>query len=257
MLLRPRVIPCLQLRNNSLVKTCKFQNPRYIGDPINAVKIFNEKCVDELILLDITATTDKRSPNFSLLEQIASEAFMPLAYGGGVQTLEEIKKLLGLGFEKIVINSSAVNNPKLIDEASALTGCQSIVVSIDVKKNFWGKYRVVSECGRLETKLEPVEFARNMEQLGAGEIFLTAVDREGMMNGYDLELINKVAESVSVPVVANGGAANAGDFYEALRNGKASAVAAGSMFIFYGKHKAVLITVPDEKQLIEAGVYQE
>ncbi|KYZ76421.1 imidazole glycerol phosphate synthase cyclase subunit [Anaerosporomusa subterranea] len=255
MYLRPRVIPCLLLKNNGLVKTVKFKDPRYLGDPINAVRIFNEKYVDELAILDIVATKEKRSPNLELLSRIAAEAFMPMCYGGGISTLDEVKIILGMGFEKVVINTSAVKNPMLIQEASGHFGSQSIVVSIDVKKNFFGKYRAYINCGEVATDYDPAELARKVEQLGAGEIFLNSIDKDGTMSGYDLGLIKKVSESVGIPVIACGGARNVDDLSMALHNGKADAMAAGSMFVYYGKHKAVLITFPNEEELIKAGVF--
>jgi cyclase len=248
-MLKTRVIPCLLLQGHGLVKTVQFKNPRYIGDPLNSVRIFNDKEVDELIFLDISATTEKREPNFDLVKAIASEAFMPFGYGGGVSTSEHVRKLIHLGVEKVVINSQAVENPSFIYEASCLSGSQSIVVSIDVKKTLFGKYVVMTHGGMHNTGLEPVGFAKRMQEMGAGEIFLNSIDRDGTMKGYDVDLIQRVASAVSIPVVACGGAATSHDFVLAVRDGGASAVAAGSMFVFHGKHKAVLITYPPISEL--------
>lgn len=253
-MLRPRIIPALLLKNQGLVKTVKFKNPVYIGDPINTVKIFNEKCVDELAILDINATLEGKSPQLDLIARIASEAFMPIAYGGGIHNLTDIKDILSIGVEKIVINSHAVEKPEFVTAASDMVGSQSIVVSIDVRKSIWGNYEVVTQGGKNKTGLDPVSFACRMEQAGAGELLVNAVDRDGTMDGYDIGLIQKVVQSVGIPVIACGGAASAADLGRAINEGGASAAAAGSMFVFYGKHRAVLITVPDERELIAAGV---
>ncbi|HKC64033.1 MAG TPA: AglZ/HisF2 family acetamidino modification protein, partial [Pyrinomonadaceae bacterium] len=244
-----RVIPCLLLKNEGLVKTVKFKNPKYVGDPLNAVKIFNEKEVDELIFLDITATVENRRPPLKLISQIASECFMPFCYGGGIRSVEDIAELFKLGVEKVAINSQAVENPLLIRSAAEKFGSQSIVVSIDVKKNLFGKYRVFTHGGRKATKFDPAEFAARMQEMGAGELFLNSIDRDGTMQGYDLELTKKVTESVSLPVIACGGAGRIEDFADAIKKGGASAVSAGSMFVFQGQYRAVLITYPSIKEL--------
>jgi len=248
-MLKTRVIPCLLLKNEGLVKTVKFKNPKYVGDPINAVKIFNDKEVDELIFLDITATIEHRKPPFKLISEIATECFMPFCYGGGITSVEDIAELFKLGVEKIAINSQAVENPSLIKEAAARFGNQSIVVSIDVKKNMFGKYRVFTHGGRRATKLDPVDFAVRMQEIGAGELFLNSIDRDGTREGYDLELIGKVSESVNIPIIACGGAGSLDDFADAIKRGGASAVSAGSMFVFQGQYRAVLITYPSLKEL--------
>jgi imidazole glycerol-phosphate synthase subunit HisF len=247
-MLNIRVIPCLLLRNAGLVKTVKFKKPRYIGDPINAVRIFNEKEVDELVFLDIEATSLNSGPNFELIKDIASEAFMPFAYGGGISSTDQIKQLFALGVEKIILNTAAVNTPKLIPAAVALAGSSSVVISIDIKRNFMGKYRVCLANGRKDMKLDPISHAKEMEHLGAGEILVNAIDRDGCMSGYDLDLIQKISEAVSIPVVASGGAGELRHFKECVGAG-ASAVAAGSMFVFHGRHKAVLITYPEYNEL--------
>jgi cyclase len=247
---RVRVIPALLIRNGGLVKSVKFRNHQYIGDPINAVKIFNEKEVDEIVLLDISATAEKRAPNIQRIREIASEAFMPLGYGGGITTLEEIKQLISAGVEKVILNTSALQNPKLISEGAKYVGSQSIVISMDVGKNIWGKYKVYAQNGSKNTNLEPVAFAKQMENAGAGEIFLNAIERDGTFSGYDTGLIRMVSSAVNIPVVAIGGAASVDDFAMAVRHG-ASAVSAGSMFVFQGPHRAVLISYPSQKELKE------
>ena len=249
---RPRVIPCLLLRNKGLVKTVKFKEPKYLGDPINIVRIFNDKEVDELIFLDITATVEHKKPPFKLLSEIASECFMPLGYGGGINNLEDIRTILSLGVEKVSINSHAIEDPSFITTAADQVGSQSIVVSIDVKKNFWGKYQVFTQNGRKKTGQDPLEFAVHMEQMGAGELLINSVDRDGTMQGYDLELIKQISGAVNIPVVACGGAGTVDDLAGVVNNGGASAAAAGSMFVFQGPHRAVLISYPTGKELQEA-----
>lgn len=245
-----RVIPTLLIKSTGLVKGSQFKNHKYVGDPINAVKIFNEKEVDELVFLDVSATLEGRSPNLKLLQDIASQAFMPFGYGGGIKRIEEIEALFRIGIEKVVINTAASQNIGLIKEASTLAGSQSIVVSIDVRKNILGKYQVFIQSGQINTKQDPVGYAKRMEESGAGEIILCNIDREGMGQGYDLDIINCIAGSVGIPVVASGGAGNLLDFKKAVNEG-ASAVAAGNMFVFHGKHKAVLITYPKNTELKE------
>ena len=235
-----------------LVKTIKFKNPTYLGDPINAVKIFNDKEVDELLFLDITATIEHRRPPIEFITKIAEECFMPLGYGGGIRQTEDIKQILSLGVEKVSINSYAVENPAFINAAADLVGSQSIVVSIDVKKDLLGRYKVFTHRGRKNTGLDPIEFAVEMEKRGAGEIFLNSIDRDGSMQGYDLELIKKVSEAVRVPVVACGGAANINDLSQAVKQGGASAAAAGSLFVFQGRRRAVLISYPTPTELENA-----
>lgn len=251
-MLRTRVIPCLLLRNLGLVKTVKFKDPKYLGDPINIVRIFNDKEVDELVFLDITATVENRKPPFELVERIASECFMPLCYGGGVRSLEDMKALFTLGIEKVAVNSYAVENPAFIQAAADLFGSQSVIVSIDVKRNRRGRYEVFTHSGKKATGLDPVKFAAEMEEQGAGELLLSSIDRDGTMRGYDIELIRQVSGAVSIPVVACGGAAKVQDLVAAVKQGGASAAAAGSMFVFQGPHRAVLITYPTYQELQEA-----
>jgi len=243
-----RVIPCLLLKGNGLVKTRKFKEPVYIGDPINAVRIFNEKEVDELVILDIEASLQRRPPNFELIAEIAGECFIPLCYGGGVTSYEHVKRLIRGGVEKVAINTAATRSTDVIAEAAAAYGSQAIVGAIDVRRNFFGKAYVVAASGTIDTKLTPVEHAVRLAEAGVGEIFLNAVDRDGTFSGYDLELIRSVSDAVTVPVVACGGAGKYADFTAALRHG-ASAVAAGSLFVFHGKHRAVLINYPNPAEI--------
>jgi imidazole glycerol-phosphate synthase subunit HisF len=247
---RARVIPVLLLQKGGLVKSVKFKDHKYVGDPINAVKIFNEKEVDELVILDISATTEKRGPDLVTIKEIASEAFMPLAYGGGITKLDEIKMLITAGIEKIVLNTSAYHLPNLITTGANYVGSQSIVVSIDIKKNIFGKYKVMIENGNKGISNDPVSFAKEAEMAGAGEICIQSIDRDGTFEGYDLMIIKKISEAVSIPVVALGGASSLDDFTQALKHG-ASAVAAGSMFVFQRLHRAVLISYPGQAELKE------
>lgn len=244
-----RVIPVLLLHQDGLVKTIKFKKPKYVGDPINAIKIFNEKEVDELVFLDIDASKEKRGPNFELLEQIASECFMPLAYGGGISSLDQVNRILYTGIEKVILNSTALIKPTLIDKIAKAAGNQSVVVSIDVKKNWLGKANIYSHSGLKVPKTSIVDFAREMENRGAGEIIINSVDLDGLMTGYDLDLIRQLSDAVRIPVVGCGGAGSLLDLQKAVKEGQASAVAAGSLFVFYGPHKAVLINYPSQKQL--------
>lgn len=253
-LIRTRVIPCLLLKGQGLVKTVNFTNPKYIGDPINAVKIFNDKEVHELVFLDITASTEKRSPRLDYISDIASECFMPLAYGGGIRTIKQAEDIFNRGVEKVIINSCAVKNPSFIHELADQFGSQSIVVSIDVKKNFLVNYQTYICSGTTKTRWDPVAWAQEAERLGAGEIFLNSIDRDGTMKGYDIPLIKSVTVAVSIPVIACGGAGTVEDFGKAVHYGGASAVAAGSMFVYYGKHRAVLINFPVDDEFKSAGL---
>jgi len=247
---RFRVIPCLLIQRNGLVKSVRFKDHKYVGDPINAVKIFNEKEVDEILLLDISATADRREPDFVKLQEIVSEAFMPLAYGGGITKIEEIQKLIQCGIEKVVLGSSAFNNPGLITKAAKILGSQSVAVCVDVKKNLFGKYGVYVENGAKNTKSTVLEYTKKMVDFGAGEIILQSVDRDGSFEGYDLSLIEKISKEVAIPLVAVGGAKSVEDFQQAIVHG-ASAVAAGSMFVFQRPHRAVLISYPTQQELKE------
>ncbi len=245
---RVRVIPALLIQKGGLVKSVRFKDHKYVGDPINAVKIFNEKEVDELVVLDISATAEKRPPNIRQIKEIAGEAFMPLGYGGGITSLDEIRELISAGVEKVILNTSAFNNPGLVSEGARYVGSQSVVVSIDVKKNLFGKYKVYIQNASRKTDADPVAYARRMQEAGAGEILLNAVDRDGTFGGYDVDLIRMVSESVDIPVVAIGGAATVDDLANAVKSG-ASAVSAGSMFVFQRPHRAVLISYPSQAEL--------
>jgi cyclase len=239
-----RLIPCLLLRGNGLVKTKKFKESVYIGDPVNAVRIFSEKEVDELVILDIDATIEGREPNYELIAEIAGECFMPVAYGGGIRTLAQARKLIRCGIEKVVINSASVDSTGFIREIADVFGSQAVVCSVDAKKTLFGGHRVFVKSGTIDTKLKPEDHAAALVQAGAGEIFLNSIDCDGQMQGYDIELIKKVSAIVNVPVVACGGAGTLDHMRKAMSQGGASAVAAGSMFVFYGKHSAVLINYP-------------
>lgn len=247
--LRPRIIPVLLLKNSGLYKTIKFRHPRYIGDPINAIRIFNEKEVDELIFLDISVGTSNSKINWTMLRDIASECFMPLTYGGGVESVEMIREILNIGVEKVSLNSNAVRNPLLISESAKYFGSSTIVVSIDVKKNFFGKYEVYINGGLEKTKLDPVSWAKEVEIRGAGEIMINSIDCDGLMSGYDYDLLSKVSNSVNIPVIACGGSRGMIDFKKAISESNVSAVAGGACFVYQGKHRAVLITYPSRKEI--------
>ena len=250
-MIQTRVIPCLLLRNSGLVKTVQFKDPKYLGDPINIVRIFNDKEVDEIVFLDITATTERKRPPFELLKKIASECFMPLCYGGGVADVDTMKELYNVGIEKVALNTAAVESPAVVAAASHEFGAQSVIVSIDVHKKMFGGYRVYTRGGRKDSGLDPVIHARRMEQEGAGEILLNSIDRDGTMTGYDLDLVRCVSGAVGIPVVACGGARSVADLGVVVREGGASAAAAGSIFVFQGPHRAVLISYPTQRELHE------
>lgn len=244
-----RYIPCLLLKGDGLVKTVNFKHPKYIGDPINTVRIFNEKEVDELIFLDIEATPKNKEPNYKLLAEIASECFMPLAYGGGLNNIDQVKKIFSIGLEKVIINSAAHKNAGFIGEIASIYGTQAIVGVIDVKKNFWGKNEVVSVSATQKHKYSPLEWAKELERQGVGEIMLTSVDKEGTWSGLDIELIKSITDHVDVPVIAHGGAGNIAHINQAVRNGRASAIGIGSMVVYQKKDFGVLINFPDKKAL--------
>lgn len=244
----PRVIPLLLIKEERLYKGQKFTKDVYVGDPINTIRIFNEKEVDEIIVLDIAATMDGGKPDLEYIRQMASECFMPLCYGGGITTLDEIESILRAGIEKVSLNAICFERPEIVTEAAERFGSQAVVASIDVRKKMLGQWEVRSHRAERGTQVDPVTHARKMEDLGAGEILLTSVIREGMCEGYDLDLVKAVSEAVSIPVIASGGGGSLDDFSAALKAG-ASAVSAGSFFVFYGKHRAVLITYPDREEL--------
>lgn len=244
-----RVIPVLLCNTEgSLVKTQRFKKPVYVGDPVNAVKIFNDKEVDELIFLDITASSQGRRPNIRYIQEIATEAFMPMCYGGGLQQIEDIRAVIKAGIEKVSINSALENNAELISRTADVLGSSSTVACLDVKKDFWGKYRVCVKNASRTLSIPVLDFAQQMEEKGAGELLLNSVDNDGLMNGYDLNLIQLIAPHLSIPVIACGGAGSVSHFKPAIDAG-ASAVAAGSMFVFQGKHRAVLISYPDQQAI--------
>lgn len=248
-MLKVRVIPCLLLRGRGLYKTVKFKDPKYVGDPVNAVKIFNEKEVDEIIVLDIGATTEKRGPNFDLIGDIAGECFMPLAYGGGISSMEQIRKLQRLGVEKTCLNSAAFTDRRLVHEACDVLGSSSIIAAIDVKKSFLGKPEVWINCGKTNTKTDPVRYAEELAKAGVGEILVNSIDRDGTMSGYDTDLLKRIAAAVDVSIIACGGAGSVQHMREAVEQARVPAVAAGSLFVFHGKHRAVLINYPTQADL--------
>lgn len=248
-MLSNRVIPVLLLENQGLVKTTKFKDSVYIGDPINAIKIFNDKEVDELVFLDIEASKNGREPDFNLISNFATECFMPLSYGGGIKTIEHIRRILKLGVEKVCINTRALDNPNFIKEAVKVFGSSTIIVSIDVKENLFGKYQIYNK--NTKSKIDFLSFVKTIYDNGAGEIMINAVNRDGMMLGYDLKLAKSITSIVDIPVILCGGAGKLSDFKDAVEIGGASAVAAGSFFVFHGRHKAVLITYPERNILKE------
>lgn len=245
----PRIIPVLLLKDRGLVKTTKFQQPVYVGDPINAVKIFNEKEVDELIILDISATRQQYEPRYDYLREIVSECFSPLGYGGGVRTIEHIKKIVQSGIEKVVINTACCSEPEFLKRASGDFGSSTIVAAMDIKKNIFGKYSVYTHAGTKSTGFDPVRHAVNLQQLGAGELFVNNIDLDGTMKGYDHALIRRIVDAVDIPVIVCGGAADHEDLYKAIKESGASAAAAGSIFVFQGKHRGVLITYPEYEKI--------
>ena len=244
-----RVMPCLLLRNAALVKTIQFKNPSYVGDPINAIRIYNEKEVDELVFLDITRTVESKRPQLKLLAEIASECFMPVAYGGGISLMEDVEAIFSCGIEKVVINSHAIADPSFVTRVADRYGSQAVVVSMDVKRSLFGKYEVYSHGGRKATGLDPVQHAARMEKAGAGELLLTSIDRDGTGKGFDLDLVKRVTRATRIPVVASGGAGSVADCGSAVKEGGASAVALGSMAVYHGRNRAVLINFPSREEL--------
>lgn len=244
-----RVIPVLLIHDEGLVKSVRFKNYKYVGDPINAVRIFNDKEVDEICILNISATKQKKGPDIETISQIVSEAFMPVAYGGGITTLEQAEKLFYNGVEKVVLNNAAVNNPGLITEIAKRYGSQSVVVSIDFKSSILGKSLVYTQNGNINTKISVIDFAKKIENYGAGEILLNSIEKDGTYAGYDILMLKKIYDAVNIPIIICGGAGSIHDFKNAINAG-ASAVAAGSMFIFQRPHNAVLINYPPYNELI-------
>lgn len=247
-MLTHRLIPALLLRNEGLVKTLKFKEPKYVGDPINAIHIFNEKEVDELMVLDIMASKEHREPNYALIEQFAGECFMPLAYGGGVHTVEQAKQIFALGVEKVCVQTAVLENPRLIGDLAERFGSQSVMVSVDIKKNWFGKPGVYLSAKGKMSSVPWQDTLRSLVAAGAGEVLLNVVDKDGTLSGPDLELIREASAIVEVPLIAVGGIASLADIKAAVRAG-ASAVAAGAFFVFHGPHRAVLITYPSSSEL--------
>jgi cyclase len=249
-MLRPRIIPCLLIRNGGLVKTIKFSNDKYIGDPLNAVRIFNEKEVDELIIIDIDASAMGREPNYELISKISGECSMPICYGGGIKTVEQIEKIIQLGVEKVALGSAVITTPDLISKSAKRVGSQSIVAVMDVMASCGDDqpYEIAIMNGKKLTGITPELFARKVELLGAGEILVNSIDRDGCLSGYDLNLINQVRKSVSIPITVLGGAANNRDISRLIQHYGVIGAAAGSMFVLRGKYRAVLIQYPTRKE---------
>ena len=248
-MLRPRIIPCLLIHNGGLVKTQKFASPKYVGDPLNAVKIFNEKEADELIVLDIDASRLKRDPDFGLIKSLAAECRMPLCYGGGVKTVEQVERIVGLGVEKVAVSSAATRDPSLVAKAAEVVGNQSVVVVMDVKRNWRGtKWEVRTHNATKKTGLDPVEFARKVEALGAGEVVINSVDRDGIMKGYDLDLVRPIRNSIGIPITVLGGAGSLDDIGGLISFFGTVGAAAGSFFVFKGVYRAVLISYPSRSE---------
>ena len=234
-------------KNNK--KTVNFKNPKYIGDPINAIKIFNDKEVDELVFLDIMATRQKRTPDISKISQFTSECFMPFAYGGGITTLQQIQRILKVGVEKVILNQSALKNPDFIKEAAKHFGSSTIIVAVDIKKDLWGNYKVYDHVKKKTVGLTPVEYALQMCEAGAGELFINNVDKDGTYTGFDSQILESINKIVSVPVIACGGASGTNDLKEVVTKANVSGVAAGSIFVYQGPHRAVLISYPSQEEL--------
>lgn len=247
-MLRPRVIPCLLIHKGGLVKTVRFAEPKYVGDPVNAIKIFNEKEADELIVVDIDATSHRREPNERLISQFAVECRMPLCYGGGIRTAEQAKRIVGLGVEKVSLGAAAFEVPSLIGEAAREIGSQSVVVVLDVRKSKTGSYEVFTHNGSKSTGMDPVSAARMAEDRGAGEILINSIDLDGTMKGYDLNLAREVRLATRIPMTVLGGAGNLDDLAALVRSCGVVGAAAGSLFVFKGTYKAVLINYPNAVQ---------
>lgn len=247
-MLRPRIIPSLLIQDNGLVKTVNFKNPKYVGDPINAVKIFNEKEVDELAIFDIDATAKNFEPNYSLIERLANQSRMPLCYGGGVKTVEQAQKIFSLGIEKIALSAAVLKDPTLISKIAERVGSQSVIVVLDVKKKLLGGYEIYTHNGKKATGIDPAKFVEKAQQLGAGEIVINSIDQDGVMKGYDMNLIQKIREKTSLPLTVLGGAGSLSDIEKVIENHGVIGVAAGSLFVFKGIYKAVLINYPSKEE---------
>ncbi|MDP3392415.1 AglZ/HisF2 family acetamidino modification protein [Sediminibacterium sp.] len=248
-MLRSRIIPCLLVHQRGLVKTVKFKDPKYVGDPINAVKIFNEKEVDELIVLDIDATAENRGPDFELIKNLATECRMPFCYGGGITTVEQAKTIINLGAEKLAISAAAVRNFPLLKEIGHAVGMQSVIVVIDVKKKaLLGGYDVYIRNGKEKTDLKLKHFLEDLNRIGVGEIVINSIDRDGTMSGYDYELADMVRTITDMPITILGGARDFEDIKKMIKQYKVIGAAAGSLFVFKGKYRAVLISYPDKQE---------
>jgi imidazole glycerol-phosphate synthase subunit HisF len=247
-MLRPRIIPSLLIHEKGLVKTVKFKDPKYIGDPLNAVKIFNEKEVDELAVFDLDATVLGNEPNYSLIEKMANQSRMPICYGGGVKTVKQAQIIFNLGVEKIALSSSIIQNPNLISEISEKVGSQSVIIVLDVKKKFLGGYEIYTHNGKKSTGVNPIEFAKKAQELGAGEVIINSIDNDGMMNGFDMNLIAKVREVITIPLTVLGGAGSLDDIKNVIVKNGVIGVAAGSLFLYRGVYKAVLINYPSKEE---------
>lgn len=250
-MLSTRVIPVLLLHKKGLYKTIQFKSPKYIGDPLNAIKIFNEKEVDELIVIDIDKSKFKKEPDYAMISAFASECFMPVCYGGGITTINQIKNIFAIGIEKVALNTSALINRDLIKEAVNIFGAQSIVVSIDVKNNIFGKYKIYNHSNKKVCKQNLECYIKYLDDIGVGEIFINHVDLDGMRTGYDIKLLKYISSLTRIPIIACGGAGNLNDFKKAKEEGGISAVAAGSIFVLKEPHNAVLITYPTHQELTE------
>lgn len=249
-MLRSRIIPCLLIHNHGLIKTVRFADPKYVGDPINTVKIFNEKEADELVVLDIDATANNREPDYGLIEKLAVECRMPFCYGGGIREVHQATRIIQLGVEKVALSAASVERPELIAEIAGKIGKQSVVAVVDVKKSFPGNYSIYTHNGTRKAAHELVSFLKQLESLGVGEIIINSIDRDGTMEGYDTSLISIVRETVSVPITALGGAGKLEDLKELVQSYRIIGAAAGSIFVFKGVHKAVLVSYPSRSELL-------
>lgn len=258
-MLSPRIIPCLLVHNKGLVKTVKFKDPKYVGDPINAVKIFNEKEADELMVVDIDATVENREPDYKMIENLAVECRMPLCYGGGIKTVEQAQQVFNLGVEKIALSSSVLENPSLVMEIAKEVGSQSVVVVLDVKKKMFGGYDIYTHNGKRKTKIDLESFIKMSQELGVGEIVINSIDNDGVMKGYDSSLVSKIKPLINVPMTVLGGAGSLEDIGSLIKDFGIIGCAAGSLFVFKGKYKAVLINYPkrDEKKKIMENINYE
>ena len=253
-MLRPRIIPSFLLHDKGLVKTVNFKSPKYVGDPINAVRIFNEKEVDELAFFDIDASVLNKEPDYVLIEKLANQSRMPLCYGGGVKTVEQAQKIFGLGIEKIALSSAVVHNPQLVTQIADRVGSQSVIVVLDIKKKLLGGYEIYIHNGKKSTGINPIKFAKELEALGAGEIIINSIDQDGVMKGYDLNLIKIIRAAVNIPITILGGASSFEEMSKVVNEFGVIGLAAGSLFVFKGRFRAVLISYPtpsEKRSLLE------